>query len=422
MKHTVREATLANGAKGLVIHVPGVDVARMLVEFRAGYNLADWRKYELPHVMEHMMFTNETYPKPRQFSREVEKNGALNNASTSSTSLEYEYECAAFEAERIAQLIGIQISEPIFPEAEFKTELGNVSEELYGFISSPARMTGENLHAAMTGIPSCRQRIDQLESIGTEDLKSWYRKTHGGGNMRFIVAGDIDFDTRVLPYLDVELPAVDRLDTPDIPERSLQSPVVETRDAPQVYYLAVSSLSRPMPYRELIAARVIVNILSNGFSSTLLGEAREKGLAYSLNMGAPKTVHTTDWYLGGAVTPDHATEYFQLVRREIGKALDGKISSRQFEDTKQLMRGERARGYQKTANLVDYYDMFFNNELEEFDEYYRLLEEIGFKEAVAAFAALFEEKTWGISFVGNIEEETAGRYRSILSPLWGDSS
>ena len=71
MKHTLKEIELNNGAKGLLIHVPGVEVVRILAEFRAGFDLNSWDKYELPHVVEHMMFTNETYPAPRQSSWSV---------------------------------------------------------------------------------------------------------------------------------------------------------------------------------------------------------------------------------------------------------------------------------------------------------------------------------------------------------------
>ncbi|MEX0934387.1 MAG: insulinase family protein, partial [Candidatus Saccharimonadales bacterium] len=110
MKHTVKEITLNNGAKGLLINMPGSLVVRMLVEFRAGFDLGSHDKYELPHVAEHMMFTNKVYPRPRDFSREIEKNGAINNAFTNPTSLKYFYECANFEADRIADLLAIQIA------------------------------------------------------------------------------------------------------------------------------------------------------------------------------------------------------------------------------------------------------------------------------------------------------------------------
>lgn len=419
MKHTVKELTLDNGAKGLVINAPGVEVVRILVEFRAGFNLGDWQKYELPHVMEHMMFTNKTYPKPRQFSREVEKNGAFNNAYANDTSLEYDYECASFEAERIAKLIGVQITEPTFPATELKNELGNVAEELSNDISSPAATVGNNLHAAAVGAPQLQKRNEQLSSITDNDLHEWFKYTHVAGNMRFIVAGDIDFETSVLPHLNVGLPQGERLQMPRIMADKLDEPLVEHRDIPQMYYRVFSQYDAPVPYRELIAARIITNVLTNGFSSTLFGEARERGLAYGLGMSVGRDQYTSGWKFGGPVSPDHADEFFQLAAEEIKKTQDGDITDEQFDGTKRLMRGERAREYQKVGNLVGYYDMYFNeDEYEEFDEYNRLLDEIGVDEAVTAFNKLFSNDTWGVSFVGNVDEKNARKYQKTLSLLW----
>lgn len=419
MKHTVKQLTLDNGAQGLIIHAPGVEVVRMLVEFRAGFELGDWQKYELPHVMEHMMFTNKTYPEPRQFSREIEKNGAFNNASTSDMSLEYEYECATFEVERIAELIGIQITEPTFPPTELKTELSNVADELNNDISDPGRAVVDNLRVAAFGVPSLQQRRDQLSAITDADLRRWFEYTHTAENMRFLLAGDIDFETKVLPYLNVDLPKSERLAVPHIETRSIDEPVIEHRDMPQIYYRCFSQYSAPMPYRELIAARIMSNVLSTGFMATLFGEARERGLVYDLGMSTGRDVYATDWHFGGPVSPDHAEEYFGLAAEKIREVQRGDISTEQLERTKRLMRGERARGYQKVGNLLSYYDMFFEDDrYEEFNEFYRLLDDIDVDEAAAAFNKLFQENIKGMSFIGNIDRESANRYQDILALLW----
>lgn len=418
MQHSVREVELDNGARGLVVHVPGVDVVRLLLEFRAGIDLGDWQKFELPHVLEHLMFTNETYPRPRQFSREVERNGAYHNALTDDDSLAYEYECANFEIERIAKLAAIQMTEPTFPEREFQTELGNVAEEIKGFISNPARSAAYNLCRAQIGAPSHEERIEQLDSITIDDLRRWYRYTHRAGNLRFIVAGDVDFDTKVLPHLNVSLPAGDRLDLPGIVCQHVPEPIVEPRDMPQMYYFIGSSLGRPMSYREVVAARVATNILSAGFSSTLLGKAREKGLAYGLDMSAGYDMHETSWSFRGLVSPDHAKDFFDLARREIDKVQAGRISKRQFEATKRLMRGDRARSYQKVSDFVGYYDSYFTVGYEEFNEFNRILDEVTIPEVVEKFNELFSEGRWGMSLLGAVDDETARKYHQQLAPLW----
>ena len=133
MKHTVEEVSLKNGAKGLFIHVPGASVMSFEINFRAGDFLTPPEKWETAHLMEHLLLgANELIPKARAFQAEFEKNGAYSNASTGSYDITYEAECADFEWERIADLLLVAISKPLFLEDEFKAEFGNVREELTG--------------------------------------------------------------------------------------------------------------------------------------------------------------------------------------------------------------------------------------------------------------------------------------------------
>src|SRR6266481_5291414 len=101
MKHHVTEIELKNGAKGLLIDVPGATVMDFEFNFRAGEYLVDRTKWEVPHLMEHVLLgANEFIPKARTFQAEFEKNGAGNNASTGLYHITYEAECADFEWQR----------------------------------------------------------------------------------------------------------------------------------------------------------------------------------------------------------------------------------------------------------------------------------------------------------------------------------
>ena len=131
MKHTVIEITLKNGAKGLLIHVPDASVMSFELNFRAGEYLVDEKKWETPHLMEHILLgANKRYPKARLFQAEIEKNGAYSNASTGSYDITYEAECADFEWDRVLDLLMVAITKPLFLKEEFEAEFGNVREEL----------------------------------------------------------------------------------------------------------------------------------------------------------------------------------------------------------------------------------------------------------------------------------------------------
>src|ERR1700752_4630136 len=102
MRHTTRQIVLNNGAKGLLIDVPGATVMDFEFNFRAGEYLVERKKWEVPHLMKHVLLgANQFIPKARLFQAEFEKNGAANNASTGFYYITYEAECADFEWQRI---------------------------------------------------------------------------------------------------------------------------------------------------------------------------------------------------------------------------------------------------------------------------------------------------------------------------------
>ena len=118
MRHSVEEITLKNGAKGLLIDIPGASVMNIKIQFRGGIRYAKTPEvYEIAHVVEHLSFgANAKYKDEQAFETEFTKNGAYHNAWTSDFSICYEAECADFEWERILDLQRISITSPRFNE------------------------------------------------------------------------------------------------------------------------------------------------------------------------------------------------------------------------------------------------------------------------------------------------------------------
>ena len=147
MKHSVEEITLKNGAKGLLIDIPGASVMATRIQFRAGMRYAkNPEVYEIPHIVEHLAFgANAKYKDEQAFEAEFTKNGAYHNAWTSDISVCYETECADFEWDRIMELQRLSICEPRFNEDELRAEKGNVRSELTGYMNNYYRLLSKHL-------------------------------------------------------------------------------------------------------------------------------------------------------------------------------------------------------------------------------------------------------------------------------------
>src|SRR5665647_1237342 len=187
MKHTVHEHILASGAAGLVVHVPGSAVVNLRVTFHSGFQYADAASYEVPHIMEHLLATvTQRHATPNAFMIEAQKNGAYVNASTSAGTNEYIYECAAFELDRIVDLIEEQLCEPLFARGAFEAEKSNVLEELTR--NTTQHMSVCTIKLAAQAAPKLwrgyDERIAQLRDIQLAQLEQHYERTHTAANAR----------------------------------------------------------------------------------------------------------------------------------------------------------------------------------------------------------------------------------------------
>ena len=57
LKHSVHEVSLKNGAKGIIVDVPGTTAVSYQFHFRAGNEyVADKKREQTAHIMEHLAF------------------------------------------------------------------------------------------------------------------------------------------------------------------------------------------------------------------------------------------------------------------------------------------------------------------------------------------------------------------------------
>ena len=113
------------------------------LNFRAGEYLVEYEKWEVPHLMEHVILgANKSYPDAKTFQAEFQKNGAYTNAFTSYYSISYVGESADFEWERVLKMQLLALSEPLFAQKEFKAEWGNIRDELTSYCNNHFRALG----------------------------------------------------------------------------------------------------------------------------------------------------------------------------------------------------------------------------------------------------------------------------------------
>ncbi len=302
MKHEVHHVVLANGAQGLLIHVPDASVMSFEVGFRAGDYLTKKNKIETAHIMEHLLLgANQLVPKARAFQAEFEKNGAYSNASTSIYDVTYEAECADFEWDRILGLLLVAIAKPLFLSEEFEAEFGNVREEMTARSNNHFRHLSQALREKYGfHVVTDQQRLKLMDNVTVEDVASHYESTHTSSNLRFVIAGHLTATRRKAIeqlFATIELPkGKGRTALPNERPKTLDQPLYIHNDTVDNLYFYLDTFAQHrLTYPESDNLSLINTMLTETLYSRILGTARERGLVYSMSSGVGQTKTNTQF-------------------------------------------------------------------------------------------------------------------------------
>jgi predicted Zn-dependent peptidase len=426
MKHTVTEHQLNNGAKGLLVDVPGSGVVKLAVRFNSGPQFGDFSHYEIPHILEHMMGTgNKKYPLPNQFKAEVEKYGAIRNASTSPRFNEYYATFAAFELERMLNLWDEYITAPIFPEDAFPTEVSNVREELTRNTTNHARVCSASLFEQTHPwlVLADEKRLLQLKEITLEMVIDYYKRTHTARNARFYISGDIggksDLILDALEKMFAKLPEGERLKPNASPGLVVGKPIVVTRDIKQLYYYFYLS-NEGVDDLLGIALKCLAAVLYGNWSSRVYGEARRRGLAYHIRGEANGNIFDSEYEVSGYVTDQHVVELMKLVAEETSAIARGDLNKEDLETAKELLMGRRAVVHQTAGSLGGYYVDAYDLEerIRPYEGELDQIRDIRVSDVVGAARFMLSSDRWGVCWLGNLDDDKAEKYTAPLRAMF----
>ena len=395
MRHSVEEITLKNGAKGLLIDIPGASVMNIKIQFRGGIRYAKTPEvYEIAHVVEHLSFgANAKYKDEQAFETEFTKNGAYHNAWTSDFSICYEAECADFAWERILDLQRISITSPRFNEEELKSEKATVRSELTGYLNDYTRLVWPRLQKAIgEDSPTFSERLKTISNIELKDIREHYRRTHTAENMRFCIAGRIRRRKRAIirQLENWELKAGARLSIPTDELHSSEAILIRRKDASNITFGFSFVMPRHLNRNEIQAMHCLNHILTGTTSSRIFGQARKHGLTYGIGSSVTNGVHSSSWDFEGEVNEDSALALFDLIKTELTKVLNGDLSDKDIAAAKSYALGRYQMGAQTVNQIGDYYayNYFLTGEFEKYDRIPDVIKSLT-KPAIVALAREF---------------------------------
>lgn len=360
MNHTIEEVKLKNGARGLLIDVPGATVMSMQFHFRAGNRYAKSKDIEqVAHIMEHMAFgANARFRSESAFEAEFTKNGAYHNAYTSDFAMVYEADCADFEWDRILELQRLSICQPRFNEKELEAEKGNVRSELTGYLNDHHRILWPRVQQLLgEDVLTYRQGIATINNVTLSDIREHHRRTHTTRNMRFVIAGKLKGrKADIIRQLEeFELPEGERLEVPRDELHGARPSLIRRKDASNLTFGWTMSLPRVLDDEELDAMDALNHILTGTATSRIYGKARSKGLAYFVGAYSGSSFYDSAWDISGQVNHDTAGALFDIIARELKVVVDGKLTDEEIESAKSFGLGRYQMGAQTVSQISGFY-------------------------------------------------------------------
>ena len=425
MKHHVEEVVLQNGARGLLLHIPDATVMDVYINFRAGEYLVDRKKWETPHLMEHILLgANDRYPRARDFQAEVEKNGAYSNASTDVYDIVYETECADFEWERVYKLLITAIEKPLFLQEEFEAEFGNVREELAARANNHFRQLGASSRKAYGLVAETdKKRLELMDNVMLDDVREHYRRTHTTDNMRFVVAGNIGRRKSTITQMleNIELPRGERFEMPEEIVKPLAKPLCVLNSSVDTLYFYIDTfMNRRLDESELDALSIANAILTETLYSKILGTARERGLVYGMSSGYQQIKLSSNLWFGSQVSVANAQALFEIIIEQLGNIFRGELAEADIIAAQAYAIGRYQRGAQTVASTAGGYTgrYFFDDYI---DDYYKIPERIQAvtkQSIVDTSRAMFSEGVGGLSLYGSTSGSLSQKLNDQIAPLW----
>jgi predicted Zn-dependent peptidase len=425
MNHTVEEVRLKNGARGLLIDVPGATVMSMQFQFRAGNRYAKSKDIEeVAHIMEHMAFgANAKFKTEHEFESEFTKNGAYHNASTSDFSMIYEADCADFEWDRILELQKISICQPRFNDEELDAEKGNVKSELTNYLNDHHRILWPKVQQLLgEDVLTYRQCLATIPNVDIADVREHHKRTHTTKNMRFVIAGKLlGRKSEIRRQLEsFDLPEGERFEIPKDELTSAAPTVIRRKDATNVTFGWSMTIHRELTDEELDAMHCLNHILTGTMHSRIFGAARAKGLAYSVGAYTGAGFYDSGWDISGQVNHDTAPALFDIITREIKYVLDGKITDKEIDAAKSFALGRYQMGAQTVSQISSFYTgrYFADDFIKDYEQVPEMINRVSLERIVTTARQFIMEDTWVLAAVSSGERQELVELNDKLATLF----
>lgn len=186
------------------------------------------------------------------------------------------------------------------------------------------------------------------------------------------------------------------------------------------FYIDTFALKR-FDDAEWDALGLVNSMLTATLNSRILGEARERGLVYSMSSSLDTTRGSSLWWFGAQVIPKNAPPLFEIIVRELLRVRAGDISGEDLDAAKQYLLGRYQRSGQTVGGVMAGYSgrYYFDEVIDDYDMIPERIKAVTKKRIVEAAERMFSDKVGGLGILGDTKSrQLVDGLNETIQPLW----
>jgi zinc protease len=366
INHPVHRSQLANGITVLTIANPTADIVSGRFFIPAGSRWETPAQAGLAQLLTSVLMKGTERLSALEIADRVESVGAGLGADTTTDYIKLSLKTVKSDLVDIFKLAGEILRTPSFPAAQIELERKLILQAIKSQTEQPFNNAYRQLRTALYGEhPYSRSTLGTATTMGQitrQDLVE-YHQTHIRPDRLIIsLAGRItpeeaiDLVTEVFgdwKVPETALPILARQDVNTIPQYQVE------QQSTQQAIVMLGYLAPAIHDPDCIALKLIDSYLSNGMSSRLFVELREKrGLAYDVSAFYPTRLDTSHFavYMGTAAANTQVA--VSGLRAEVDRLCLETLSAAELQTAKDKLLGQYALGKQTNGQLAQTYGWY----------------------------------------------------------------
>ena len=352
----IHQARLANGLTLLFTPMPFLKSISLGLSVLVGSRHEHRTEAGLCHLLEHMLFQGTATRDTREIARVITVLGGYLDAATSKENTAYYAQVPADDLALAMDVIADLVRNPRLGARELRKEQSVVLEEFRMVNDTPDDYIHDLFFSTLWPKHALGQPIlgskQQVSGYTRTSLLRFWRTHYHAANMVLAVAGNAQWSTlqRLCQNYFGSLPSAQPArPIPAVPS-SRPRVLVKRRKHEQVH-ACIGAYGMAFQDKRKYAALAFSQLLGGGPYSRLFFEIRElAGLAYSIYSFVDFFQDTGVHGIYLACHPAKIELACDLVRREVRRLINGRITPGEVRDVKQQLRGNVILAQENPAN------------------------------------------------------------------------